>query len=530
MARVGGREAPWTVVHVVTLVLVFVVLAYACRGQWFFGDEWDFIAFRGFHDALWGIWRPHNEHWSTLPILWWRSTFALFGLRTYWPYLIGLFATHLVVVHAVWRLMRRAGVGAALATGVAVVLGLFGAGAENLTWAFQVGFVGSLAAGLLLLLLVDERGERRRVALVAVGAIASLMLSGISVVMIGAVGLAALLRWGWRKALAATAPAGGAYLVWLQLYGRVGLGGPTSTYRGGPDDVARYVWGGVSTTLGAPFRSDRIGEALLVALLVTLVVKGRAWSRRAPSLFALAAACPVMFAVISQGRGAIQDPGAGRYLYLTAAMLLPLIGFAAQQLVGDAAPRVVIALVACFALTVVGVDQLRESARLDRARELALKGQMLAAIDVAKTERIVSDRPDFAYAADVTLDAMRRLRANGDLPAYTPTVADVAQARLALQVATSRQRVAGPCREVDLRGANAAINGSGTEPVLVSITPSVSGDARLFVPYEANNAGPRLVALRAGTRTTIHSSFAGRLVVQLPAGTATVCGSAWTSP
>ncbi|MEY2418672.1 MAG: hypothetical protein QOG90_1352 [Actinomycetota bacterium] len=532
--------------HVASLAAILVVLTLACRGQWFFGDEWDFILFRGLHHPIWGLLRPHNEHWSTLPILWWRATYSLFGLRSYWPYLFGLFATHLIVVHAAWRLMRRAEVSAPLATGVALVFGLFGAGSENLAWAFQVGFVGSLAAGMLLLLLVDDRGERRRVALVAAGATASLMLSGMSVFMVGAVGLAALARWGWRKAVAATAPAGVVYLVWLKFQGQVGLEGANKQFHGGPKDIPRYVWGGMSSTLGAPFKSHRIGEALLVVLLAVLVVRGRDWWRRAPVLFALAAASPVMFAVISQGRGAIQNPAAGRYLYLCAGMLLPLIAFAVQQLVDSEAPRLAVALVACLALTAIGTQALFDNVHYDRNVELTLRGQMLASLTIAKTESLVSDRPDFTYAGDVTVAALQRLQRRGELPAFTPTIADLAAARLALEIAVTHERGApggfatasvpsdasitrrGACDDVDLHGANAVVARTGDQAIF-SVQLASPGTLQLFVPYAGGNAGPRRVALKAGERVTVHDEVVSGLVLQLP-GPATICGMTWTKP
>jgi hypothetical protein len=40
------------------------------------------------------VWRSHNGHWSTLPILAYRTLCIFFGVRTYWPF-IGL----LIVLH-----------------------------------------------------------------------------------------------------------------------------------------------------------------------------------------------------------------------------------------------------------------------------------------------------------------------------------------------------------------------------------------------------------------------------------------------
>src|SRR5258705_13975951 len=52
------------------------------RNQWFFSDEWDFLAGRTAGD-LGDLIRPHDNHWSTLPILVYRLLWWLFGFRTY---------------------------------------------------------------------------------------------------------------------------------------------------------------------------------------------------------------------------------------------------------------------------------------------------------------------------------------------------------------------------------------------------------------------------------------------------------------
>jgi len=51
-----GRRA-WLWVHLASLAVGFVVLLYANRNQWFWYDEWDFIARRGLHDPQWSLWR-----------------------------------------------------------------------------------------------------------------------------------------------------------------------------------------------------------------------------------------------------------------------------------------------------------------------------------------------------------------------------------------------------------------------------------------------------------------------------------------
>ena len=114
-------------------------------GLTFFADEWAFIETRSLADPSTWL-TPHNEHWSTLPILTYRVLVETVGLGSYMPYLAVLIGLHLVVATLVYTLVRRTG--GQLAGARAGVVVLLGSGFENLYWAFQIGFVGSVAAGL----------------------------------------------------------------------------------------------------------------------------------------------------------------------------------------------------------------------------------------------------------------------------------------------------------------------------------------------------------------------------------------------
>ena len=151
----SGLPRPLVVFHALTLVAAFGVWAYFDRNLWFFGDEWDFLTRRGLHGATFSIWAPHNEHWSTLPILVWRALFSLAHLSSYWPYLVPLLLAHVAVVHLVWRRCLRVGADPWVASALALLFALFGTGAEDLAWAFQIGFVGSLVFGLLAIEVAD---------------------------------------------------------------------------------------------------------------------------------------------------------------------------------------------------------------------------------------------------------------------------------------------------------------------------------------------------------------------------------------
>jgi hypothetical protein len=62
----------------------FVLYLVLGRDHWFFLDDWDFIVNRHV-GSLGELFRPHNEHWSTLPIIVYRGLYQVFGTRTYLP-------------------------------------------------------------------------------------------------------------------------------------------------------------------------------------------------------------------------------------------------------------------------------------------------------------------------------------------------------------------------------------------------------------------------------------------------------------
>jgi hypothetical protein len=103
---------------------------------------------------------------------------STFGLRTYVPYMLVLMALHAASAFLLFELVRRRA-GDLVGIACAAMLLVLGAGWENLLWAFQIAFVGSVACGLGMLLALDGPPARRRLAVAAVLLAASLMFSGI---------------------------------------------------------------------------------------------------------------------------------------------------------------------------------------------------------------------------------------------------------------------------------------------------------------------------------------------------------------
>jgi hypothetical protein len=323
-----------TAVHLASLVGAIAFWTWLDRGLWFFGDEWDFLITRGLRYGPTNpksIWFPHNEHWSTLPVVLWRGLFNVFHLGSYWPYIVPVLLAQVGVMHLSWRLCRRAGVTPWVATAAVTMLGFLGAGAEDLTWGFQIGFVGSVLFGLLAFDLLDRplanQAAHRAATLASVALLASLMCSTIGDAMLLGAAVLAFARRPKREAVRVLALPVVAYALWFVVVGRLGLTEhsdqfPLARFTGAPG----FVWTGISSALGQAFNLDDAGAAILVGLGAWVVWKSGALWRQNPALIGLCAAVVAFYALTALGRdGSTVSPGQSRYVYVAMALLLPVV-------------------------------------------------------------------------------------------------------------------------------------------------------------------------------------------------------------
>ena len=294
---------PIVIAHVATLLAAFFTWAYLDRDLWFFGDEWDFLTRRGLHGAHFSLWAPHNEHWSVLPILLWRAIYSLEHLSSYWPYLVPLLLAHVAVVHLVWRRCLRQGADPWVATALGLLLGFLGAGAEDLVWAFQIGFLSSLLFGLLAMEVAEgprAQGEAPyllaplwlsgitsarplvRDATAAGLALAALMCSTVGVASCVALAVLLLGRSGWRRAFRVLVVPLCAYGIWFAFAGRTGLR-TTGDYFGASVflKVPTFVASNMSQDLGRAAGWARLGRILAATLVTWALWRGHRLYRHA---------------------------------------------------------------------------------------------------------------------------------------------------------------------------------------------------------------------------------------------------------
>ena len=365
---------------VVVSLLSGALLLYLGRSLTFWYDEWRSVTFDG---TAFDYLRPVNEHWSTIPLALYRLTFEVVELRSYLPYLAQVILLHLSAVAAAYTLMRRR-IGRPGATILSLPLLLLGVGAENLYWAFQTGFVGSVAFGLWALVLVEMPGRRAAVAS-AVLLLASLMCSGIGLVLLIGVVVRAVIDRQHRSRCLVAAPAGLAYLAWYATVGEDSVGEEGEL--AGAFSVVGFTFRGVGHASEAlvgldPLPTGRVVGVFLVACLALIAVRRRRRGRPQGLAIGCLGGLVSLYALIGVARAELDSDYTtrGRYVYVAAFFLALCVA----DLVPRRAPS-------------AGLLQSRAS-----ILGTAAAGAAFAWVVAVNVNALQTERTQFRFQADVT--------------------------------------------------------------------------------------------------------------------------------
>lgn len=306
------------------------------RAQWFFQDEWVFLADRDggdLHDVL----RPHNEHWVTVPLVIYRLLWRALGLQHYEIYQLLPIAAHVASGGLLWLIMRRAQVGPWIATAAAAAFLFFADVSQDITWAFQITFMGAVAFGLAHLVLADHDGPigRRDATGVGMGLI-SIMCAATGALMIPIVGLSTWLRRGWRAAALHTVPTVAVYLTWVLTAGRAAQ----DHDRAGAGPTLRFVERGARTALTRFTGTAWLGVAMVLVVSAGLLVawrrEGRSFIRRAAAPISMTIGAVTMLAVTGANRAlplGVAFATRPRYSHVVMALTLPILAVGVDALV-----------------------------------------------------------------------------------------------------------------------------------------------------------------------------------------------------
>lgn len=393
LAGLVAGSPVWIAGLLVAILSASVLLLYLGRDLTFFGDEWTFLDERMVPSV--DAWlRPHNEHWSSIPVIAYQVFFRIFGLQSYQPYLALLVAVHMITVCGVYRLVSALA-GRPTGFAAAVVLVLVGPAFEDLFWAFQVGFIGATAAGVWALVVMrgpPDRWHRLSVGLLLVVAVST---SGVGLFFLAAALVEGLLRRDARGFLPVLMVIVAIYGTWYLVYGRSG-GDPLHPPFSLPAIVAlpAFVWHGVAAAFGAASASGVEGGRVLAILFVAAVAWAWLRGRTVPPLVTAAlAGLTVEFVLIGSTR-AYLGPGyaaVSRYLYPAVVLVLIAIAAALGPPRSWLTARRRLVLVALALIVMVGgLAELRAG----RDYMLAHARETRAVLEYARTYDGLADVPD----------------------------------------------------------------------------------------------------------------------------------------
>jgi hypothetical protein len=400
-------------------LLSFALLLHVGRGLTWFFDEWDWVQGRR-TGSLDDLLRNHNGHLIAVPILLYKLSWSAFGLRNYTALRVLTAAFH-VATCAVLLVWLRRRVRDELALGAVVVVLFLGYAWQDLLWPSQIQYLGSMLGGIAAFAFLDRR-DRTGDVLAAIALSFSLACSGIGLPFVGAVGLALVLRRStWRRLWVALAPLA-LYGVWYLHYGE------SQAKRENLHLVAGYVEKAGAAGAGALVGTGMSRGHVVIALILVVVVVTVAARRRITPELASVLALPLFFwGLTALSRAQQAEPGASRYLYPGAVMLVMILG----QLVDDPEwPRTTRTRLVAVGVTGVvvvvalvgNVDQLRQGAAALRDTSAYVKAE-LAAVELAGKRVDPAFRPDPSRAPQIS--AGTYLRAVADLGSPADSLAEL---------------------------------------------------------------------------------------------------------
>ncbi len=416
-ARMGALLGHGRALHAASLLIAGAIQLIVCRNQWFFSDEWDAIANRtSWSDVL----RPHNEHPFIIPQIVYNVLLRTVGLHSYLPYIAIVVLLNLVLAHLLWVLLTRIGVSATVATVVTFLFAVFGAGFENLLWAFQISFFGSLVFGFAAVLLIRDRGPIQRADLGAsVVLVLAWMCSGLGITLALFVGLVAGLRRRWSAAALLLVVPLGTYAVWAVIYPPT-QGGPEVSLAASLRVFIPFALNGFIFAFSRILLVDGTGPVVLALVLMAVVATmGPRVGSRAPAIAGLAAGFVFLaLAGLRRAGFGVEQSHSSRYVHVVICLAIPAIALAVDHVLRSRPLIVTGAVVLAVIVFAAQLDQLWREADGWSARSSVVRERVLdAAAEIRAGEEPDPDAPVQAdWAPDLDYGELRWMIDQGWVP------------------------------------------------------------------------------------------------------------------
>jgi hypothetical protein len=265
-----------------------------------FSDEW-LWALQRRGDSAATFLSPYNGHLSLVPVSIYKALWATVGLASYVPYRVMITALVLVCATLVFvYARRRVGDGGALVAGGLILF--YGPGWQDILWPFQIGWLGSVAGGLIALIALDHRSRRAEIA-ACLGLMLSLASSGVGAAIAAGLTVDVLARRDRRRRAWIVVGPVVLYAIWWVTEQKAALRAGSASHT--PQFVAHMLAAGLSGLIGL-WHAAPADQAAPVGWRIALVAPRRARARRRSPQTLLAAG-----ARAGRDRRALRDHGGG---------------------------------------------------------------------------------------------------------------------------------------------------------------------------------------------------------------------------
>ncbi len=380
-----------------------VLLLVLCSGMTFFQDEWNMTIHRRAFDAE-SFFAANDIHPVWLIVAIYKACLALFGMTSVGPLRVLSVLLYAATAILLFLYVRRR-LGDWLALFPAVVLMFLGPGWNVLLWPFEMTLVGSAAAGLGALLLLD-RDDRAG----DLGACALLILamgcSSLGVPFALAAGVDVLVRRrtrGWSRIYVAALPLA-VYALWYLAWGHKV---PNALSFTNVLDTPVFVAESIASALGsltglhtAAVGSEGTappewGRALLVALAVLVAL----WLRRergiSPRIWVPLTAAAAFWILGGFDFIPGREPTASRYQYIGGIFIVLILAEVFRGARVSNRTLAILAAVTGIAL-ISNAGPLKEGRALMKQQSELARGE-LAAIEIARD----TVSPEFALTPEI---------------------------------------------------------------------------------------------------------------------------------
>lgn len=288
-------------------------ILYLDRNLTFFFDEWDII-----NVPTWSLARimaPHNVHIAIMLRAVYIALLNINGIRSYIPYIVVLLTLHGASAFMIFAILRNAAGSYAGLIGCATLL-IYGPGAQNLVWAFQIGWVASILFGLLSWWLLTNHDSGKTLLIMAsVFLVIAVLFSTIGIFMLIGIAIHMVAAGKWKMGKSVF-PALIIYLTWLLIYGKPAA----NDLHFHIINVAQFVYDAfdfsIKNVLGlSSIRSPAVGIGFIGVLIGTAYLSKRVEPLSLGALGALLG----QLSLTALGRS---DPKMSRYQYVAAVFVI----------------------------------------------------------------------------------------------------------------------------------------------------------------------------------------------------------------